>query len=151
MFDVSWTDPTRETVGQRKTRKEQEVANGTSRKSPALSRRSSVRSSNSSGSTFGHHKPSLLNFFSGSRKETVSRFGYQAESQTAQASDAGEPQSRRLSSFISSSEFSGQDLPGTTTRIPSTGFFAGSVPYYSEGELSGRSEGSYYLKLLNLH
>lgn len=143
MFDVSWTDPTRETVGQRKTRKEQ-VANGTSGKSPALSRVSSFRSSNSSGSTFGHHKSSLLNVFGTSRKEAASRFGHQTEAQTTQTSAAGEPQSRRLSSFTASSDSSGQETPGTIIRIPSTGFFAGSPSYYSEGELSAQSDGSYH-------
>jgi len=42
MFDVSWNDPTRETVGQRKSRKES-LVNG-------VSRGSSIRSSGSSNS-----------------------------------------------------------------------------------------------------
>ncbi|KAG4429533.1 hypothetical protein IFR05_014982 [Cadophora sp. M221] len=141
MFDVSWTDPARETVGQRKTRKEQEAVNGTSRKIPGLSRGSSLRSSNSSGSTFGQKKPSFLNLFGSGRKEGPSRVGYRTQTPV---STIEEPvsSSQRLSDYTADSDSSGQELPETTTRIPKNGFFGRSPPYYSDGELSARSEAS---------
>lgn len=141
MFDVSWTDPARETVGQRKTRKEQESANGTSRKTPGLSRGSSLRSSNSSGSTFGQKKPSFLNLFGSSRKEAPSRVGYRSHTPAPTIEDPVS-NSQRLSDYTVDSDSSGQELPGTTTRIPKNGFFGRSPPYYSDGELSARSEGA---------
>ncbi|KAL5327096.1 hypothetical protein ACEPPN_004787 [Leptodophora sp. 'Broadleaf-Isolate-01'] len=141
MFDVSWTDPARETVGQRKTRKEQESANGTSRKTPGLSRGSSLRSSNSSGSTFGQKKPSFLNLFGSSRKEAPSRVGYRSHTPAPTIEDPVS-NSQRLSDYTVDSDSSGQELPGTTTRIPKNGFFGRSPPYYSDGELSARSEAS---------
>jgi len=141
MFDVSWTDPARETVGQRKTRKEQEVANGTSRKTPDLSRRSSIRSSNSSGSTFGHKRPSLFNIFGSTRKDTPSRVGYRTQTPTQSVAEPVN-NSRRLSSYTADSDSSGHELPGMTTRFPKNGFFGRSPLYYSEGELSAPSEGA---------
>ncbi|PVH88962.1 hypothetical protein DL98DRAFT_648271 [Cadophora sp. DSE1049] len=141
MFDVSWTDPGRETVGQRKTRKEQEAANGTSRKTPGLSRGSSFRSSNSSGSTFGQKKTSILNLFGSGRKETPSRVGYRTQT-PAQPVEEPVSYSQRLSNCTADSDSSGHELPGTTTRIPKNGFFGRSPPYYSEGEFSAPSEAS---------
>merc|ERR1711977_416439 len=131
----------RETVGQRKTRKEQEVANGTSRKTPDLSRRSSIRSSNSSGSTFGHKRPSLFNIFGSTRKDTPSRVGYRTQTPTQSVAEPVN-NSRRLSSYTADSDSSGHELPGMTTRFPKNGFFGRSPPYYSEGELSAPSEAS---------
>lgn len=141
MFDVSWTDPARETVGQRKTRKEQEAANGTSRQTPGLSQGTSLRSSSSAGSTFGQKKPSILNLFGSSRKDTPSRVGYRTQTPVP---TTGQPtsSSKRLSNYTVDSDSSGQETPGTTTRIPRNGFFGRSPPYYSEGELSAPSEGS---------
>ncbi|KAL2074556.1 hypothetical protein VTL71DRAFT_8334 [Oculimacula yallundae] len=141
MFDVSWTDPTRETVGARKNRKQQEAVNGTSRKTPGLSRVSSVRSSNSSGSTFGQKKPSLLSMFGSSRKDAPSRAAYRTKT-PAPAIEETPEDSQRLSTCTAGSDSSGHALSGTTTRIPKNGFFGRSPPYYSEGELSARSEAS---------
>ncbi|KAH7409443.1 hypothetical protein BKA64DRAFT_705208 [Cadophora sp. MPI-SDFR-AT-0126] len=141
MFDVSWTDPARETVGQRKSRKEQEAAIGTSRKPPGLSRGSSLRSSTSSGSTFRHKKTSFLNLFGSSRKEIPSRVGYRTDT-PAQPIEEPISDSQRLSSSTANSNSSGHELPGTITRIPKNGFFGRSPPYYSEGELSAPSEAS---------
>ncbi|PBP16261.1 hypothetical protein BUE80_DR013067 [Diplocarpon rosae] len=142
MFDVSWTDPDRETVGQRKIRKEQEIANGTDGKSQGLSRRSSIRSSESSGSNF-NQKPSLLNLFGSSRKDGGSRTGHRSRFPNAPATDPAYA-SKRLSSFTGETDYSGPELPLAplaTARIPPSGFFVGS-PYYSEAELSARSDAS---------
>ncbi|KAH7360390.1 hypothetical protein BKA65DRAFT_183757 [Rhexocercosporidium sp. MPI-PUGE-AT-0058] len=136
MFDVSWTDPARETVGQRKFRKEQEAGNGTSRKTPGLSRGSSLRSSNSSGLTFGQKKPSLLNLFS---SNDASRVGYRTQT-PAPKTEYPISNSQRLSSYTADSDSSSRELPATTTRVPKNGFFGRSPPYYSEGELSACSE-----------
>ncbi|KAK0109916.1 hypothetical protein ONS95_002587 [Cadophora gregata] len=141
MFDVSWTDPARETVGQRKSRKEQEATNGTSRNTPGLSRGSSFRSSNSSSSTFAHGKPSLLNFFGSSRKGAPSRAGYRTPTPAPLVEEPLD-NSQRHSNFTVDSDSSGHEVPGTTTRIPKNGFFGRSPPYYSEGELSAASEAS---------
>ncbi|PBP16438.1 hypothetical protein BUE80_DR012720 [Diplocarpon rosae] len=139
MFDVSWTDPDRETVGQRKIRKEQEIAHGTDGKSQGLSRRSSIRSSESSGSNF-NQKPSLLNLFGSSRKDGGSRIGHRSKLPSVPATDPAYA-SKRLSSFTGDTDYSGTGLPLVTARIPQSGFFVGS-PYYSEAELSARSDAS---------
>lgn len=68
MFDVSWSDPERETVAQRRSRKEQQAA-----ATSAQSSSSSVRSSESSKSNESTHQSttrvSLLTFLNGNRKD----------------------------------------------------------------------------------
>ena len=142
MFDVSWTDPTRETVGQRKARKEQQSTDRLSRKSSTVSKKSSLRSSNSSGPVFVQHKPSFLGVFGSGRKESASRTGYYAKD-SIQTPPAKAPRFRRLSSFTAISDSSGQELPGIITQNPSAGFFAGTQLCCSEGEISSRSDGSF--------
>ncbi|KAL3425234.1 hypothetical protein PVAG01_04515 [Phlyctema vagabunda] len=66
MFDVSWSDPERETVGQRKNRKEKEQE--ASAQSSSSSIRSS-KSSKSSDSTRQATRVSLLTFLNGNRKD----------------------------------------------------------------------------------
>ncbi|KAK6585449.1 hypothetical protein PZA11_002176 [Diplocarpon coronariae] len=139
MFDVSWTDPDRETVGQRKARKEQEIASGTGGKPQGLSRRSSIRSSETSGSSFSQ-KPSLLTLFGPSRKDGGSRIGHHSTLPRAPAADSASV-SQRLSSFTSETDCSAPGLPSTTARISQPGPFVGS-PFYSEAELSARSDAS---------
>lgn len=62
MFDVSWDDPTKETVGQRRNRIEHDQNSA----SPGLQRRAST-SSNTSTKT--KSRPSLLTLLNGSRKD----------------------------------------------------------------------------------
>ncbi|EKD20854.1 uncharacterized protein L3040_000958 [Drepanopeziza brunnea f. sp. 'multigermtubi'] len=137
MFDVSWSDPARETVGQRKTRKEQQIANGKSRNTSGVSRVSSVRSSNSSGSK-GAQKPSLLNFFGAGRNEGGSRLGFRPK--TPSTTNNSIHSSQRFSTITTDSIFSGSELPGISTSIPQTVYFAGSPPYFSDTELSARAD-----------
>ena len=61
MFDVSWSDPNRETVGQRKSRREQDQNTVT----PGIQRRAST----SSSSTTTKHRPTILKLFNGNRKD----------------------------------------------------------------------------------
>ncbi|TVY32649.1 hypothetical protein LSUB1_G007787 [Lachnellula subtilissima] len=132
MFDISWTDPTRETVGQRKNRKEQE-ANG-------LSRGTSIRSSQSSESAQSQAKPALFSLFGGSRKGGLRRSGSHSKL-SALRTEQSIKASRRISSYTVASETSRSELPGQaiTTRIPVNGFFAGP-PYNADGPQSSSSE-----------
>ncbi|PQE03083.1 hypothetical protein CJF31_00002935 [Rutstroemia sp. NJR-2017a BVV2] len=141
MFDVSWTDPTRETVGQRKNRKDQ--ASSTRQSSPSIR---STKSDDSSKSI----KHSVFGFFGSSKKSSppapvpvtspkLSPFrGEQSTSSKI---------SRRMSSYTSTSESSTQEVRETTTttitRIPVKGFYIG--PTYQDSEQSpsdGRSAGT---------
>ncbi|TVY49783.1 hypothetical protein LCER1_G008132 [Lachnellula cervina] len=132
MFDISWTDPTRETVGQRKNRKEQQ-ANG-------LSRGTSIRSSRSSESAQSQAKPALFSLFGGSKKGGLRRSGSHSKV-SALRTEPSTKASRRISSYTVGSETSRSELPGpvTTTRIPVNGFFAGP-PYNADGPQSSSSE-----------
>lgn len=143
MFDVSWTDPARETVGERRNRKEQN--GGSTRKQSGISRRSSMRSSNSS-ETAG--KPSLLKILSPSTgKKVLDRAGLQQKYHLEDAND------RRLSSYTTGSETSGLELSSTTTtttttRDPENEFFEGRDGH-SDTEQSNPSERQYHLHLIH--
>jgi hypothetical protein len=139
MFDVDWVDPSRETVGQRKSRKEQQ-ANG-------LSRGSSIRSSRSSDSTSNQPRPSLLGLFSSNKKPTT------RSSSTSKlaliGSESNFKPSKRMSTYTVTSSVSNQEGPKTTAvadRAPVNAhdFFAG--PPYHAG--SDRSDPSGMLWLL---
>lgn len=138
MFDVFWTDPKRETVGQRKTRKEQQGTNG--RKTPILSRGTSIRSSNSSGLNLGHTKPSLLNFFGGGRKETT-RAEYHATLTDVLAQESIQV-SRTLSDHTAKSSTE-QRTSGAIPRIPECSIFEENSWYHSDADLSARSDGKH--------
>jgi hypothetical protein len=133
MFDVSWVDPKRETVGQRKNRKEQ---------SSIVSRRSSIHSSRS-GSTESpstKSKPSLLNLFGSVKTPSLDRTGSHPKLSGLRAQDATKA-SRRTSSYTVTSDTSSQEISGpstTTTRFPASGFFNG--PFLSDDQ-STPSEG----------
>jgi hypothetical protein len=133
MFDVSWVDPKRETVGQRKNRKEQ---------SSIVSRRSSIHSSGS-GSTESpstKSKPSLLNLFGSVKTPSPDRTGPHSKLSGLRAQDATKA-SRRISSYTVTSDTSSQEISGpstTTTRFPASGFFNG--PFLSDDQ-STPSEG----------
>ena len=133
MFDISWTDPTRETVGQRKNRKEQQ-ANG-------ISRGTSIRSSRSSKSSQSQAKPALLSLFGGSKKGGLRRSGSHSKLSVLR-NEQGTKASRRISSYTVASGTSKSEPPGPaiTTRIPVNGFFAGP-PYNADGPQSSSSEG----------
>jgi len=139
MFDISWTDPTRETVGQRNNRKEQQ-ANG-------VSRGTSIRSSQSSESSQTQAKPALFSLFGGGKKGGLRRSGSHSKL-SALRHEQSNKASRRISSYTVTSETStyGPPEPVTTTRIPVNGFFAGP-PYNADGPQSSSSEGT--LKIEN--
>lgn len=140
MFDVSWTDPTRETVGQRKHRKDRTSTRGSS---PSIH---SSKSSDSSKSI----KHSIFGFFGGgNKKEKVSApVPVTSPKSPAFKTEQSSKVSRRMSSYTSTSETSTstQEVRETTTttitRIPVNGFFS-TVPSYSESERSP-SDGRFY-------
>ncbi|PMD34380.1 hypothetical protein L207DRAFT_437301 [Hyaloscypha variabilis F] len=128
MFDVSWVDPTRETVGQRKNRKEQSGTRSISR--------SSIHSSGSTStdSPSTKSKPSLLNLFGSVKTPTLNRTGSQPKLSSLRAQDAIKA-SRRISSYTVSSDTSTQEFSDPTsnsTRFPVNGFFNG--PYLSDDQ-----------------
>ena len=132
MFDVSWTDPTRETVGQRKNRKDYQ-ANG-------LSRVSSIRSSNSNETSQSQIRPSLLNLFrsgSASSKQTIPRSGTQPKLSGLRAEESVKA-SRRVSNYTVASNSPRLESP-PTSRTPSHDFFNDGL-YHSDAEQSSASE-----------
>lgn len=134
MFDVSWTDPARETVGERRNRKEQN--GGSVRKQSGLSRRSSVRSSRSSESVT---RTSLLNLFGPSRKTTLDRARSQSKLHPEDATD------RRASSYTTESESSVHESPDTSTQTQvGTDAFFESRNSNSDAEQSSLSEREYH-------
>jgi hypothetical protein len=136
MFDVDWIDPGRETVGQRRNRKDQE-ANG-------LSRASSIKSSKSSDSTPSQPQPPIFGFF-GSKKKSLLKRAASNSKLPAQGTEQNNTASRRLSTYTAVSEFSVAERPktaATTTGRNSDDaqnadvFFSG--PLYNSG--SDRSD-----------
>ncbi|KAF8853647.1 hypothetical protein BDZ45DRAFT_598261 [Acephala macrosclerotiorum] len=122
MFDVSWTDPAREIVGERRNRKGQ---NGESVHKQSLSRKSSTRSSRSAEST----KPSLLNLFGQSRKPALERAVSKSKLAPGDfdrtvSKYPEENNDHRLSTYTVESESSAHELPGTSRiRTPPNQFF----------------------------
>lgn len=135
MFDVSWTDPERETVGQRKSRKDQ---HGNFR-----SHTPSIRRSTSVDLSSRQTKPSLLTLFGGSKKAALARTGSHSKL-SALSTENTTKASRRVSSYtIASTDSSSLEVSEitTTTRIPTRNFFSGG-PYQSDGEHSSPSDGT---------
>lgn len=128
MFDVSWVDTTRETVGQRKSRKEQSSKSQSLR---SISRRSSIHSS-TSGSTESPSttktRPSLLNLFGSVKISPSTQNGLNPKASSLRAEDVAKA-SRRISSYTVASDTSTQGLSGptTTTQFPANGFFTDSI------------------------
>ena len=145
MFDVSWVDTTRETVGQRKNRKEQSSKSQSSR---SISRRSSIHSS-TSGSTASPSttkaRPSLLNLFGSVKTPPLPQIGPNPKTSSLRAEEVAKA-SRRISSYTVTSDTSSQGLSGTTTstRFPASGFFTGS---FLSDDHSTPSEGMFAHRL----
>jgi hypothetical protein len=140
MFDTHFADPTRETVGQRKSRKES---------ASELSRGSSLRSSESSNSAKSHPKPSLLNLFSSGHKQKSSLTRNSSQSKLA-ALRIGEASktSRRISSYTAGSEPSIQKSTcPTKTQESGVGVLSLSG-FDTEADYSGHSEGKKHLSYL---
>lgn len=142
MFDVSWTDPSRETVGQRKNRREQQT-NGLSRGSSVRSSGSSAsRASKGSDSAPSHSRPSLFGFLGG-KKSALARSGSQSKP-SALSNDKSVKESRRISSYNVMSESSSPQTAKTTARIQTNDFFAGSSQYQAETDVSSPSDGKLF-------
>ncbi|KAF4626591.1 hypothetical protein G7Y89_g11567 [Cudoniella acicularis] len=155
MFDISWTDPKRETVGQRKSRKEQHNSGqnvgqnngqssgpdgGQASGNTGVSRGSSVRSSGSTQTSPDHTRLTLLSLLGG-RKGGLARRGSHSKP-SALKNDEATKASRRVSSYTVASDSSIHEpsKPGTTTtRILANGFFA-DPPYDRDSEFSSTSE-----------
>lgn len=144
MFDVSWTDPTRETVGQRKHRKDQTSTRGSS---------PSIRSSKSSDSSKSI-KHSIFGFFGSGNKKISAPVAVASPKLPAIKTEQSSKVSRRMSSYTSTSETSTstQEVRETTTttitRIPVNGFFS-TVPSYQESERSP-SDGKFHFTDIDL-
>lgn len=144
MFDVSWTDPTRETVGQRKHRKDQRSTRGSS---------PSIRSSKSSDSSKSI-KHSIFGFFGSGNKKISAPVAVTSPKPPAIRTEQSSKVSRRMSSYTSTSETSTstQEVRETTTttitRIPVNGFFP-TVPSYQESERSP-SDGEFHFPNIDL-
>ena len=133
MFDIHFADPTRETVGQRKSRKES--------KASSLSRGSSLRSSKSSESASGP-KPSLLNIFGSghSKKSALTRNGSQSKLSVLRTGEASKS-SRRISSYTVASHSSAPESTVSSRAYrPGIGVFALST-FDTDADVSGQSEG----------
>jgi hypothetical protein len=136
MFDVSWEDPERETVGERKHRKQQRSAcasrNGPREPSRGSQTQSSAAGRQPSGTVFG---PSTLY----TKKSALSR-GRQSRSSSTLRLDGP-----KQTSYTASSDSSFQETPRTstaTTRTPETEFFSDSYKSdYERSRLSSQSEG----------
>jgi hypothetical protein len=139
MFDVDWVDPTRETVGQRKSRKDQQ-SNG-------FSRSSSIRSSRSSDSISNQQKPSLLRLFS-SKKPDTGRAASNSKL-AVQGNESNHKSSKRMSTYTVTSDTSIQEMPKLTVAASrrsanANDFFAGP-PYNADSDRSDPSDGMLYI------
>jgi hypothetical protein len=129
MFDVSWTDPTRETVGQRKHRKESKDHHA-----DAKQQIRPEKGSDASGSS-SQNRPSFLNLFGGTGKTNMVRSGSHSKLSTLRNDEKQLRASRRISSYTISSVMSEQIPP--TSSCPPTNFFAMVPPRSETGQLSG--------------
>jgi hypothetical protein len=129
MFDVSWTDPTRETVGQRKTRKNLEAK--------GLPRQSSIHSTRSSEALSVQTKTSLLNVFGG-KKQTLSQTRSHSKPTSSCAEDDIEV-SIGTSSYIAPSEGSAHELFSTTSEYHVNEYLTEEL-HISDAEQSSLSE-----------
>ncbi|KAH6667908.1 hypothetical protein B0J14DRAFT_488964 [Halenospora varia] len=129
MFDISWTDPKRETVGERKNRKELQ-SNGHS----APSRTSSTRSSKSPESLAQHSRPSVFSRLGG-KKANLNRVGSNTKLSVLRNDDSIKA-SRRVSSYTVASASPSPGVAGPSNnirRIPENGYFNGP-PYIPDTE-----------------
>ena len=142
MFEVSWTDPERETVGERRNRKQNQQRSAcASRNGPTLPSRGSPSKELTS-------RPPVMNVFGPGWEEPTSRKvkGKQTNSSSSTLRIDGPKATRKEVHYAASSGSSFQETPRTsttTTRTPDTEFFSDS--YHSDYEacrLSSQSEGT---------
>jgi hypothetical protein len=133
MFDVSWTDPTTETVGQRKNRKNLE--------SRGLPRRPSIHSTSSSEAPSVQTIPSFLNVFGG-KKQALSRT--RSNSKVSSHTEDFIEASTGALNYTARSEGSGHKLSSTIAELPANGYFTGG-PRQSDAEQCSLSDGMFQL------
>jgi hypothetical protein len=145
MFDVSWTDPSQESVGQRKTRKDQH-SNGISRGSSVRSTGSSEsraskasKVSRGSDSTPIQSRPSLFSLFAGNKKGALTRNGSQSRPSIL-ANDKIVKASRRISSYNAPSEPTSPQAT-TMTRIATNEEGSGRDSCNTDTDISSPSDG----------
>jgi hypothetical protein len=124
MFDVSWTDPTRETVAQRRNRKEQEQK--------IASSGSSQKTSKSDDSFRGSRRPFPLTLLNSNRKDS-SRPTSRAQNSLQRPGQAIE-QSRNVSNHGCRPQTSVHELPGVPlgAKSPAYSFFKADFAHASD-------------------
>ncbi|KAE9364745.1 hypothetical protein N431DRAFT_421916 [Stipitochalara longipes BDJ] len=125
MFEVSWTDPERETVGERKSRKQNQ------QRSACAPRNGPTEPSQGSTSGDSSSRPPVMNVFGPGWKEPTSRRGRgkQGNSSSSTLRIDGPKASRKGANYAASSDSSFQETPRTSTttmRTPDTEFFSDS-------------------------
>lgn len=117
MFDVSWNDPSRETRGQRKTRKDSQ-ANGPSRGSSVRSSGSSnSKASKSSGSASAVPRPAIFGgfgIFGGNKKTDLALTGSQSKLSPITPEERAV---KRLSNYIPPHDIASYSRPGPANTI----------------------------------
>lgn len=129
MFDISWTDPKRETVGERKNRKVQQNSGNN-----GLSRTPSARSAESPEPQVQHSRPGVFSRLGG--KKANLNGAASSTKLSALRNDDSIKTARRVASYTAVSELSGSAAAGssnTVRRIPESGYFNGPA-YMSENE-----------------
>lgn len=123
MFDVSWSDPERETVRQRKERKEKEATNDVHSSSSSVR---SSKSSKSNDSVRQSTRVSLLTFLNGNRKEGSKKDAMaKGPSIPSRSRKKDSNPSRRYSSFTEKTDISLQEelSESTTPRAVDDGYY----------------------------
>lgn len=137
MFDVLWTDPNRELVGERKIRKELEAQNKEREKKKAGVNRQSTSASSSSSSerSFG--------LFSGKARKKASTPSKQATpSISTPQTPTDEPRSQRASDYGVKALLSHEDDSAVTVKpANSSNVTADSIHEALDGSLSFSSRG----------
>ncbi|KAK8136942.1 hypothetical protein PG984_004882 [Apiospora sp. TS-2023a] len=132
MFDVLWTDPNRELVGERKIRKELEAQNKENEKKKAGVNRQSTSASSSSSSerSFG--------LFSGkARRKTPTPSKQASPSLSAPQTPTDEPRSQRVSGYGVKALLSHEDDSAVTVKpTSSSDATRDSLPEALDGSLS---------------
>jgi hypothetical protein len=142
MFEISWVDPTSETVGQRKNRKNERP----SASSHKQHRTPSIRSSRSTNKFSGQAKPSLPNASPGNKTPPLARTGSNSNRSKART----EQSVRELEQIFPFTASSCSLIHEDTTRIPINNMYTGGS-YYTEADQSSLSGGTCsYIKLISL-
>ncbi|KAK8058699.1 hypothetical protein PG994_009147 [Apiospora phragmitis] len=138
MFDVLWTDPNRELVGERRVRKELEAQNREKEQKKTGINRNSTSTSNSSSSerSFGLFSSKNRKKASTSSKPATQRF-------SAPHTPADEPRSQRTSGYGVKALLSHEDVSAVTVKpVSSSNVTHESIPQAFDASLSLSSRGT---------